>query len=348
MKRATNWENFSAEEHEDTAPDPAAEWFAALSLATLPAAELRALKLPERRRLLGDWFCEGDLGFVFAARGAGKTWWALHLAVAIAEGGTMGEWQVPEAVPVLYVDGEMPPDLLRQREEGLSRCADGRLFVLSHAVLFERAGCALNIADPTVQDALSRQCESVGARVLVLDNLSTLASGMAENDADEWEKVNGWLLNLRRRGVSVVIVHHAGRNGAMRGTSRREDAAFWVVSLTGEGATEEGARFASAFTKRSRNTPHAVPAMAWHYATEEDTGRVEVTCRRADPLAMLRQLVADGVTSCADLAEELGVTKGAVSKMAKRAGLVKGTGREYALPTGGAEDNEDGNERGAK
>ena len=334
------------------APDPAAAWRNALATATLPAADLRALVLPERRPMMGDWFCEGDLGFIFAARGVGKTWWGLHLAVTIAEGGRMGEWRAPAAVPVLYVDGEMPPDLLRQREQGLSRSTDGRLFVLSHAVLFERTGRALNIADPVVQAALTAECEAKGVRVMVLDNLSTLASGMKENDADEWEKVNGWLLDLRRRGVSVVIVHHAGRNGAMRGTSRREDAAFWVVSLTGEGATEDGASFTSTFTKRSRNTPHAVPAMAWRYTTEAATGRVNVACRRADPSAVFRRLVGEGVTLNAELAEEMGVKPSTVSKLAAKgikAGWLTKRGREYELVVGAAEDGapvEDGNEGG--
>jgi hypothetical protein len=57
----------------------------------------------------------------------------------------------------------------------------------------------------------------------------------------------------------VIVVHHAGRNGEMRGTSRREDAAFWVIKLedrlgshAGQGAGR-GAHFVSLFTKPSRN-----------------------------------------------------------------------------------------------
>ena len=334
---------------EGTAADAAAQLLDALDHATVSAAELRGMKLPQRKKLLGEWFAEGDLGFIYAPRGAGKTWFALDMARAIAEGGAMGEWPAAEPAGVLYVDGEMPPDLIRDRENGLARGEGSeRLFILNHAVLFDRTERALNIARPETQSAITELCQRRGVRVLFLDNLSTLAAGMKENEADEWEKVNNWLLMLRRRGVAVVIVHHAGRNGQMRGTSRREDAAFWVVSLTGDQATESGARFTSTFTKRSRNTALGVPAMAWHYTTDADTGRVNVACRRADPLATLRQLVADGVTTCADLAEEMGVSKATVSKMAKRAGLVKGRGREYALPAEAAEGSADGNERGIK
>ncbi len=42
--------------------------------------------------------------------------------------------------------------------------------------------------------------------MVVLDNLSTLASGMKENDAFEWEQVNNWLLHFRRHKIAVILV----------------------------------------------------------------------------------------------------------------------------------------------
>jgi hypothetical protein len=53
---------------------------------------------------------------------------------------------------------------------------------------------------------------------------------MRENEADSWELVNNWLLDLRRRKIAVVIIHHAGRSGEMRGTSKREDNVFLICS----------------------------------------------------------------------------------------------------------------------
>ncbi len=43
-----------------------------------------------------------------------------------------------------------------------------------------------------------------------------------------------WLLDLRRRKIAVVIVHHAGRSGEMRGTSKREDNVFWIPNGFGD------------------------------------------------------------------------------------------------------------------
>ena len=38
-------------------------------------------------------------------------------------------------------------------------------------------------------------------------------------------------LSLRRRGISVLLDHHAGRNGEQRGTSKREDVLDTMLTL---------------------------------------------------------------------------------------------------------------------
>src|SRR5262249_3662490 len=76
-------------------------WTDALNEAIVTSSELRDLQLTPRKRLLGDWFCEGDLGFIFAFRGIGKTWLALGIAQALSTGGNLGAWQAHQAVKVL-------------------------------------------------------------------------------------------------------------------------------------------------------------------------------------------------------------------------------------------------------
>jgi hypothetical protein len=94
-------------------------WTDALNESVVTANELAGLELRPRKKLLGDWFCEGDLGFIFAFRGVGKTWFALAIAQAVSKGGKLGDWQAHERVKVLYIDGEMPADLMRDRCSGL-------------------------------------------------------------------------------------------------------------------------------------------------------------------------------------------------------------------------------------
>ena len=49
--------------------------------------------------------------------------------------------------------------------------------------------------------------------LLILDNLSTLCTTGSEIASDAWVPMQNWLLQLRRHGVAVLLVHHAGTNG---------------------------------------------------------------------------------------------------------------------------------------
>jgi putative DNA primase/helicase len=54
-----------------------------------------------------------------------------------------------------------------------------------------------------------------------------------------------WILRLRRRGIAVVLVHHSGKSGEQRGTSRREDVLDTVIGLRQpeDYQPHQGARF---------------------------------------------------------------------------------------------------------
>jgi hypothetical protein len=307
--------------------------FEAFSAGAIPFTKLKEVGIPPRRKIVGDWFCEADLSFVFAPRGLGKTWFSLGLASAIVGKATFGPWPVHDHAPVLYLDGEMPLESIEQRIAGMG--ADDDLSVLSHEGLFHRTGKVLNLTDPEAQDAITRLCLRDGIKVLFLDNISCLFNGLKENGADEWEMVLPWLLTLRRHRVAVIIVAHAGRNGQMRGTSRREDAAFSVLKLEeaqDAGTLKEGAKFILRFTK-DRNSRTEQPAMEWTFTTGDD-GKVSISTKEADGLAVMIEWVRDGLTGAREIAAEMGMSPGAVSKMAKRAieaGRLRKEGRGYAL-----------------
>jgi putative DNA primase/helicase len=314
-------------------------WRSALNESVVTSSQLRELRLTPRMKLLGNWFCEGDLGFLFAFRGVGKTWFALAMAQALSTAGKLGEWLAHQSVKVLYVDGEMPPDLMRQRSAGLS-ASNTNLEFLNHDILFERTGKVLNIANQKVQQAITQRCIMTGVKVLILDNLSTLASGMKENEADSWELVNPWLLDLRRRKIAVVIVHHAGRSGEMRGTSKREDNVFWIIALddTKKNADDKrGAWFISRFTKPSRNTQDEVSAYEWHFVTDGATGEVSISYQLAQTMDVFLGLIEDGVRECNQIAREMKTSPATVSRLAKRAidaGKIIKRSREYLLAEG--------------
>lgn len=299
----------------DNQDPPKDDWLEALKLAACTSEELRNLKIPARKPLVDDFFKCGDLGFIFGERGYGKSWLGLVLARGIATGTKCGPWQVHQEMKVLYVDGEMPIDDVRARDTALGKpCRN--LTLLSHEILFSRTDKTLNLAEESLQQALTKFCVELKFDVLILDNLSTLTSGMDENKGSDWEAVQSWLLDLRRRGISVVFIHHAGRNNLMRGHSKREDPAFWIIRLDRINSSDddEGAHFTSTFTK-NRNAPTRPKDYDWHIVPD-GKGSTNVTFKNAGPKYRFRQLVEAGVTDPKDIAVELGVTKGRVSQLA--------------------------------
>jgi putative DNA primase/helicase len=308
---------------------------AGIESALLTESQLDVLAIPLRRRLLDEWFYEGDLGFVFAPRGVGKTWMGLAMARALADGAELGPWKAGEAVKVLYVDGEMHLGVMRERNQFLRNSAGENLLFLSHQQVFDVAKSNLGLSNRDTQTAITALCVKLGVKVLFLDNLSTLFTGVKENEADGWrDMVEGWLLELRRNHVAVVIIAHAGRNGSMRGTSKREDCAFWQICLDRLDNGGDGASFVSRFTK-NRNALQDPPPNKWRFQTIGQ--RTTVTWEKADPLQLLRAWISDGLTSCSEIAEEMGLTKGAVSKLATKAereGWLKKEGRDYKIVEG--------------
>lgn len=218
--------------------------------------ELGAIKFPARRPLLVDDNDEPLLRekqgvLVFAERGTGKSFFIGSLAIAVASGCRFLRWQAPQARKVLLVDGEMPGEALRSRlhmlapRMGVSSCpllniiaADWQEDPLPR--LDTPAGLAL--IEPFITDNLE---------LLILDNASCLFDPASETDPEAWQPAKEWLLSLRRRGISVVLVHHASRTGTSRGHSRREDDLDLVMKLSrpDDYVADQGARFKVEFTK---------------------------------------------------------------------------------------------------
>ncbi len=309
---------------------PAAPDFAA---ALVTARQLAATPLPKRPALLGAWMKQGDLGYLFAPRGAGKSWMAMLIGNAVAEGVSLGEWKEGEiALPVIYFDAEMNLADVQERAQKL-RIQSPSFRWLSNERLFLTSGQGVNIASPAHQAGLSAMLPD--GCFLIIDNLSTAQLGMAENDNDSFDAIRDWLLSLRHRSITVMIVHHAGRNGAMRGSSRREDMAHWIISL--KDANDGDARvkaFTTSFDPpggKARNCQaREVCNLKW---TLKDDGEIfAVSCQVETGADILLQHIREGVTSATELAELLGVQTGTVSKLAKRlmeAGHITKAGREY-------------------
>lgn len=220
----------------------------------LQALDVHALALMQfkvRETILAPWLHSQDLCMVFAARGIGKTHFALSVAYAVATGGKFANWNAPQPRKVLYLDGELPGVVMQQR-------------LLMHLPDVESEPGYLRIFTPDLmpegrvmpdlstyegQAAIDDMIED--AEVVIVDNLSAWARSGRENEAESWLPIADWILGLRRRGIAVVLVHHAGKGGQQRGTSKREDLLDVVIGLSRpkDYDPSQGAVFVAEFTK---------------------------------------------------------------------------------------------------
>ena len=196
--------------------------------------DLRKLPLPEVKMIMSPWLTFGSTHMVYAKRGVGKTFFSLSISLAVAHETDFADWSVEESVNVLYVDGEMLPQDMRDRAGNLM-CNLGKKkkkwHILSSILNLQNGADAVNIIKKEWQDFIIKEIAEKEIKLLVLDNIASLTQGVEENDSSSWDNISVWLLKVKQTGCAVIFVHHAGKSGQQRGTSAREDALDSVIVL---------------------------------------------------------------------------------------------------------------------
>lgn len=208
------------------------------------------LNLPAREMLLSPILPEKSLSMLYAPRGLGKSWLALSIGLAVARGSPLLRWTCPKPRQVLYVDGEMVLSDLQARLASIAAGLGNEIPLGGFRILAaDQCERGINLGSAEGQQALEDLLGNT--ELVVLDNLSTLCTTGSENASEGWLPMQNWLLRLRRSGIAVLLVHHAGVNGKQRGTSRREDALDTVIALRRpqDYSPEQGCRFEVHFEK---------------------------------------------------------------------------------------------------
>jgi putative DNA primase/helicase len=280
--------------------------------------DLCAMEIPPREMIVDPLIPSKGIVMLYAARGIGKTHVSCGLSLAASTGTSFLRWQAPTPRRVLHCDGEMAAVDLRDRFRALMEASSakpepGFLNILPADLIDMGIG---NLASPKVQAELDPWLADV--ELLVLDNLSTLTSVIRDNDAESWNPIQEWLLRLRRRGISVLIVHHAGKGGEQRGTSRREDVLDTSISLRrpSDYVPSEGARFEVHFEK-ARGV-HGDRVKPFEAKMEERDGAAVWTTMEIEDVNKSRvaALLQDDM-SVRDIADETGIPKSTVHRLKK-------------------------------
>ena len=237
-------------------------------LLGLTLEQLAGYTFPDRKPILlrsdTPVFRAGHLGQVYAERGFGKTWFLQTLALIAASGRPALGFEAVEPSRVLYVDGEMASQEIKDRFDLLR----ARLEVSAAAPLTIvsadwQEGFLPRLDTVTGQDALEPFVEP--ADFIILDNRSCLTNPDGEKDPTAWQPTQDYLLSLRRRGKAVMVAHHSNRMGGARGHSKAEDPMNLLIRLSRpeDYRQDQGARFIVSFDKsRGAYGPAVAPFVA--------------------------------------------------------------------------------------
>jgi hypothetical protein len=206
---------------------------AAKAARAMKLTPLREFARPERvNYLVEDMIEQGQLiGFIGKRKG-GKTYAALALSFAVAQGTEWGGHKVLASGPVVWIAAEGARSLAQRRApQWLAHHGDADIRVWPKP---------LNMRSADTYDALLDVCRD--AKLIVIDSLRRVTPGAKENSSDELGEVLAYAERLSlETGATVCIIAHAsnksdaeGDEMTARGSSVIEDqleAGFFIEKL---------------------------------------------------------------------------------------------------------------------
>lgn len=305
--------------------------------------EFLGRNIEKPRALLAPWLREGSLWLVYAGAGVGKTFFSLNVAFAVASGGRYLGWDAPAPRRVLYVDGEMEQSDMQTRLLGLWAAAkrDGGYDLKAAGQNFEGWQATAQDAgkvfpDLSTPEGLRRLIEKAkGFDLVVIDNLTTTMRSGEENDVAYWRAMQDALVELRKAGKAVLLVHHAGKGGDQRGTSAKDVILNGKIKLDHpkDYAPHDGARFRVEWEKaRGLTGAETVPIEAH---LEADTQELPKWTYRSLDLSrhmeLMRVAQSGEYGNQKEIANAMDLTPGRISQLKKEA-IAEGvfTARQWA------------------
>jgi len=180
--------------------------------------------IPEPDRLLGDLITTTTRVFLVGRTGLGKTLLGIGIAAGVASGGGFLHWRSDRPARVLYLDGEMPAELIKPRARDAIRRLGGATIPSGNLLIFGR----------DIDDEARRVCPGLppfaplnteggrkfllallkaigGVDLVVFDNVMSLIAG-DQKDEVPWSETLPLVQELTNRRVGQVWLDHTGHN----------------------------------------------------------------------------------------------------------------------------------------
>ena len=163
------------------------------------------------------WICRGlhlapgRPTLLSAFGGAGKTWAAMDIALAVASGGAtcLAGLHVQRWGRVVHLNAEMHRAQVRRRYQRLAYARGVDLAAARLEVASRSHFGSWSLTSPDAKQRLLATCD--GATLLVIDSLRALTAGAEENSSDIRAYLDLLLEVTERTGCAVLVIHHEGK-----------------------------------------------------------------------------------------------------------------------------------------
>jgi hypothetical protein len=195
-------------------------------------------ELPPRDNLLGELVSTTSRIMLVGPTGLGKTNLLIAIAVPLAAGRGFLHWPAHRAARILYIDGEMPSRLIKQRLAAAVRragCRSDNLVLLSREDYPDMPPLNTEPGQRFIDEFMTwagpaDEQGKKGFDLNIFDNLQSLLTGDLREPL-AWAAVYPWTLEVTRRHVGQIWAHHANDEGRSYGDKTREWGLDTVLTM---------------------------------------------------------------------------------------------------------------------
>jgi hypothetical protein len=215
-------------------------------LQKLSVSRWLTLDIPPTDWLLGGILSATSKTLGYSPTGLGKTNLYMAAAIHMAAGRDFLHWRIPRPSRWLYVDGEMPADLAKERiVDAVRRLGGdpGMLYYLNRNADFpDMPPLNQTVKDEKWRDTMAgvayieriiEQIETSAGKLdgIILDNIQCLLVGNMQEE-EPWRAILPWCDSLSRKRISQVWLHHTGHDiGHAYGAKMREWQMDTVIAM---------------------------------------------------------------------------------------------------------------------
>lgn len=294
--------------------------------AIISEGDFLNMEIVPRPTILAPWLKKGDLVMITAPRGIGKSWLVYSILAAITRGLSIGSWKTEHPVGCLLVDGEMALDDLQKRSKRITEPLSEpvtRLDILSADFMHSKGFPSPNLANAEWRQSFDELLKNSNYGLVVVDNMAALSPGLDENSKQDYDPINQFFLSIRFLGISVILVHHAGKNSnktPQRGTSSHEDALDTSITLKQPPGYKQtdGCQIVVEFTKSRSVCGDGIKPFTFSLEDQENGSIIWNVKDKSFDKSIVIALLGNGILQ-KDIPEILHIDKAIVSKTKTKA-----------------------------